>query len=430
MTEKLALGVTRIMHSRSGTAGTDEVIVVTFDDHGTEVTWPRALGFAFAFDLNSKLPLPDPLVARDGEGWLTLQEGRSSGASASTLDHSEQRIRYRFAIATGSNDVACSKINGLRTEVEGLARWAKKTTVETRLHFKDREGVTGLELSAKNLPDHVLGGAFDLRLTTSYSHQPRPKNGVFTITDRLTVETRTRSRRSWDHHSAQHRMIQDLMCLAYAFPCAAVMKSAMRHDDQPIDIRNDKRRWWPEAFEPTFGRGDGSHDLLDNREPLFYLDETAPARVSAWLTGFQQWSRPTWIAVTTLFQKNSTVESQLLQIGVALEALGYAIWRQTNRASRKTPSYPELLKIVTDAVGIASAATYGKSKRADLWRDQFNRAFKGAKHADNAPVTSNEAIGRARQGFLLIRCWLALELGVSKTLLRRRLEEVLTGARR
>jgi hypothetical protein len=406
------------------------VIVVTFDDRGTEVTWPRALGFADAFDLNSKLPLPDPLVARDGEGWLTLQEGRSGGASASTLAHSEQRIRYRLAIATGSNDVAYSKINGLRTEVEGLARWAKMTTVETRLHFKDREGVTGLELSAKNMPDHVLGGSFDLRLTTSYSHQPRPKDGVFTITDRLTVETRTRSGRSWADHSAQHRMIQDLMCLAYAFPCAATMKSAMRHDDQPVDINKDKRRWWPEAFEPTFGRGDGSHDLLDDREPLFYLDETDPARVSAWLTGFQQWSRPTWIAVTTLFQSNSTVESQLLQIGVALEALGYAVWRQTHPSSRKAPSYPELLKIVTDTVGIANAATYGKSKRADRWRDQFNRAFKGAKHADNAPVTSNEAIDRARQGFLLIRCWLALELGVDKTLLRRRLEEVRMGARR
>ncbi|MCS5734947.1 ApeA N-terminal domain 1-containing protein [Herbiconiux daphne] len=430
MTEKLALGVTRIMHSRSGTAGTDEVIVVALDDRGAEVTWPRALGFADAFDLNSKLPLPDPLVARDGQGWVTLQEGRSAGASASTLAHSEQCIRYRFAIAAGSNDVDYSKINGLRTEVEGLARWTRMTSVETRLHFKDGEGVTGLELLAKNQPDHVLGGAFDLRLTTSYSHQPQPKNGVFTITDRLTVETRTRSRRSWNDHSAQHRMIQDLMSLAYAFPCAAVMRSAMRHDDQPMDIRKDKRRWWPDAFEPTFGRGDGLHDSLDDREPLFYLDETDPARVSAWLTGFQKWSRPTWIAVTTLFQRNSTVESQLLQIGVALEALGYAIWRQAHPTSKKAPSYPDLLKVVTDAVGIASAATYGKAKRADLWRDRFNRAFKGAKHADNAAVTSNEAIERARQGFVLIRCWLALELGVSKTLLRKRLDEVRTGARR
>lgn len=430
MTEKLAPGVTRIMHSRSGTAGSDEVIVIAFEDRGVEVTWPRALGFVDAFGLNSKLPLPEPLVARDGQGWLTLQEGRSSGVSASTLAHSEQRIRYRFAVATGSSGVAYSKVNGLRTEVEGLARWAKMTTVETRLHFKDGEGVTGLDLSAKNMPDHVLGGPFDLRLTTSYSHRPQPKDGVFTITDRLTVETHTRRDRSWDDHSAQHRMIQDLMCLAYAFPCAAVMKSAMRHDNQPIETRKDKRRWWSEAFEPTFGRGDSSHDSLDDREPLFYLDETDPAQVSAWLTEFQKWSRPTWIAVTTLFQRNSTVESQLLQIGVALEALGYAIWRQAHPSSKRVPSYPELLKVVTDTVGIASAATYGQSKRADLWRNYFNRAFKGAKHADKAPVTSNEAIERARQGFVLIRCWLALELGVSKTLLRRRLDEVRTGARR
>jgi hypothetical protein len=225
-------------------------------------------------------------------------------------------------------------------------------------------------------------------------------------------------------------MIQDLMCLAYAYPCSSVMKSVMRHDDQGLNGKKDRRRLWPEAFQPTFGRGDRSHDPLDDREPFFYLDETEPFRVAAWLNGYEAWSRPTWIAVTTLFQRNSTVEAQLLQVGVALEALGYAIWRGANPSASTTPSYPALLKVVTDKVGIASATIYGKAKRANLWRDAFNRAFKGAKHADNPPVTPNIAYERAQQGFLLIRCWLALELGVDRKLVRERLEEIRTGMRR
>jgi hypothetical protein len=427
--EKLAPGVTRLMHTCSGRAGADEVVVVALDHLGVEVTWPRSLGLFDALDLNSKQPVPDPLIARDGKSWLTLQVGRSEGVSASSLGHSEQRIRYRVAVATGANGLAYSKINGMQTEVDGLARWAKMTTVETRLRTKEGDGVTGLDLSARNMAPHVLGGTFDLRLVTSFWHQPRPTDGVFTISDRLTVQTRTRRTREWEHHAAQHRMIQDLMCLAYAFPCSAVLKSAMRHDDQPFDVRKDKRRFWHEAFEPAFGRGDGSYKLPGDRKPLFFLDETDPARVEAWLTSYELWSRPTWIAVTTLFQVNSTVEAQLLQIGVALEALGYAIWRQTHPSAKKTPNYPDLLKLVTDRVGIASAALYGETRRADSWRNQFNRAFKGAKHADNTPVASNEAIERAWQGLQLIRCWLALELGVNRSLLRKRLAEVQAGAR-
>lgn len=430
MNNRLEVGMTRIMHTRSGQSGTDEVVVVTLDHHGALVTWPRALGFVEAFDLNSETFIPDPLIARDGRGWLTLSGGRTKGASASSLAHSEQRIRYRTAVATGAHGRDYAMINGMKTEVQGLARWAKMTAVETRLQFAKDGGVDELTLAAKNLPSHELGGSFALKLMTSYSHQPHPKDGVYTITGRLTVETRTHSRRPWSTHVSQHRMIQDLMCLAYSYPCASVMKAAMRHDDQQFQTPNDPRRWWPEVFEPTFGRGERSEEPLGDREPLFYLDETDPFRVTAWLNGFETWSRPTWIAVTTLFQRNSTVEAQLLQVGVALEALGYAIWCNMDTRSNKTPSYRELLKVVTDSVGVANPAIYGPSRRAGTWRDRFNRAFKGVKHADKTPVSGREAITLAQQGFLLIRCWLALELGVERRLLRERLDAVRTGRRR
>lgn len=430
MTAKFDSAIPRVMHTRSGPSGDDEVVVVDFRDEEIVVTWPRPLGMFEAFELNSHPPLPSPLIARDGGGWLTLVEGRSAGLSMSTMAHSEQKLFYRAAIATGGEGADYTELNGMEAEVEGLARWAKISTVATEMHFDDESHGPLVSLSAKNQPVHRLGGPLDVHLATSFRHQPYPDDGNFTIVDRLTVRTLTSRRRAWSSHAEQHRMIQDLMCLVYSHPCTLELKSVMRRDDQPHYKGKKGVWWWPDAHEPHLGRSSGSKKSLDKREPLFYLDETDGKRLNAWLTQSHSWSRPTWIAVTTLFQSNSTVEARLLQVGVALEALGYAIWRQSHPTASRTPTYPDLLKHVTRRVGISSTTIFGGSGRPDRWVRSFNEAFKGAKHADKPLVPTLLAHERAEQGFLLIRCWLALELGVPRTLIRERLDEVTRGRRR
>jgi hypothetical protein len=402
----------------------DCMVAAQFDDDGVEVIWPRSIGFAEAFERNRSPAAPDPVIFRDTNGYLTLRQGTTAGMSMSTVGASEQRIHYSIAIGAGAAAADYEFVNGMASEVDGLAYWAKSSTVETRLNRNAAGNLERLELSATNRPDITLGGSLDLRLQTSYSHLPTPKNGAYTIHDRLTVQTRSDVDAAWSEHAAQHHMIQDLMCLVYGQPCAARLKRVMRADDQPYGTR-DHRRWWADVYQPTFGRTTGSLEPLDDRQrPLFFLDETDPSKVDAWLKDFAAWSRPTWIAVTTLFQKNTSIESQLLQVGVALEALGYAIWSETRSPKSRVPSYPQLLELVTEAASVAGASLYGESRTAAQWRTAFNVAFKGTKHADNALTPPREAAERTSQGFLLIRCWLATKLGVQGELLEQRLEEM------
>ena len=113
MATKLEPGVVRIAHTRSGAEGSDEVVVAEFDTKGVLVRWPRALDLVEALRLNDdSRQIPDPLILRDGDGWLTLAEGYTVGASASSLGHSLERLRYRRAIHSGANGVDYVGVNG------------------------------------------------------------------------------------------------------------------------------------------------------------------------------------------------------------------------------------------------------------------------------------------------------------------------------
>ena len=83
MVPKLEPGIVRILHTRSGSEGSDEVVVAEFDARGVLVSWTRALGFVDAFRLNDDgREIPEPLILRDGSGWLTLTEGYTVGADS------------------------------------------------------------------------------------------------------------------------------------------------------------------------------------------------------------------------------------------------------------------------------------------------------------------------------------------------------------
>lgn len=159
-------------------------------------------------------------------------------------------------------------------------------------------------------------------------------------------------------------------------------------------------------------------------EPLFLLSDTAEGAVAAWLEEPEKWSHPTWIAVETIFQPYLAAESLLIQIGVALEALGYAIWLYEENggvvpAGRK-PSATGYFRRVAEKFPFSDLDISGE-RTAKAWAEAFNETYRGCKHADNPLPDGLEAHRRAKQGLNVIRCWLAKKLGVSdETLIKNK----------
>lgn len=425
MVKKLTEGVEAVGHIE-GLDGEPSAGYLKLDGRGAVVSLPKvgpAGEIATAF-FDGEGAVPHHLRFRSTDGSVVLGECEDVGGSVSFSGTSLTRIRAFRVIKTGGvADYA--EVDGMKSEIDGLAKWSGMSTVS----HKVRAEPFAIVLQAESQETVELGGGANAAIVCAFSYNPSPKGNVFGITDVARLRTSSAELWPWQQHAAVHHMFQDLMCLVYGRPCLSQVASVKREDDQP-DLPDDGRRVWREVYEPTFGRSVEGAEPLDRAkdEPLFYLRDVDRAALTKWIEEWDLWSRPTWIAVTTMFQRGTTVEANLLQVGVALEALGYAMWKETQPAASakrpqgktNTPSYASLLKRVVDATRVVHPDIYG-SQTATKWRESFYEAFKGTKHADNPLPDGVEARRFADQGMNLIRVWLGVRLGVDRKVLAERL---------
>lgn len=418
----MSAGDLRITHTRSGASGKDETVVAEFDRKGVVVTWPRVESIGAHLSLESGPEVPEPLILRDTRGWITLREGHRLGKTASTLAHSEERIRYWTAVGAGYNGRSYSEVHGMASEVDGLMKWAKLVPVTQSVFFEENGRVRSISMEAKNEDPVLLGGSLGLRLLTSYRHQPFPTDGRYGFDTSLQVRTRSDELLTWSDHRSTHQLVQDLMTLVYGRPCSSRLVSVMREDDQerePVD----ERRSWREVYEPSFGRGESTANTLSPKaEPLFYLDEADPEKIHMWLSESGTWGRATGIAVAALFHGELPVESRLIQVAVALEALGYAIARHRHPDQRPPRAYVSKLDLIFETLGFLPTSVLGAGGSRAAWVTSFTRAYNGVKHADNELTEPLVAWELADQGVDLFRCWLAVYLGVAPEVIDERLK--------
>lgn len=214
-------------------------------------------------------------------------------------------------------------------------------------------------------------------------------------------------------------MMQDLMCLAYGQALRARVVSTMRDDDQPSFVdANSSKRAWKNVYEPHFGRyAEVPTGFKVGSRPMFALSDTEPGRLAEWMTDWDRWSRPTSIAVTTFFQRGTTVEADLLQVAVALEALGYEIISQDTGRRGPLKNYNGALAAVFRHVPWDWKNILGK--KHTHWSNEFRVAYNGVKHAENPVPEPRVAHRLAREGMTVLRVWQAQQLGVSEEVVQQ-----------
>lgn len=427
MAKQIQSGDVRFGHLVDPITGDLVAASLTFDDRGVIVERPVIddAEDLFAGGMGDLDDSVGPLHYVDSDGRLVLTQSQVISHRMTSRGVAAERIRCDRAIVSPSlHDFA--KVDGMDSEIDGLATWADMSAVSQSIeHVGDHFAAV---LRAENPDATEIGGEFGTSIHTSFTHHPDPVGNVFSISDVVSLRTTTAELRDWQEHVAVHRMFQDLLSLAFGKPAGAKMRSVKREDDQDRLGDGETRRWWRGVYEPQFGRVSANIKPLDRRkdQPLFRLSDCDMVAVRSWIAGFETWSRPTWIAVSTMYQSHVTVESSLLQMGVALEALGYAIELDAARCRGETTSaitsnYPTLLRTVTDDIGFEHERIFGPGG-ADQWRASFNAAFKGAKHADNPLPDPHVANDCRQQAMTLLRCWLAVRLGVAEQTIRDALD--------
>lgn len=403
----------------------------------------------------------EDFLNHDKEKVPSFAQFRSNRGNA-LLFHIRRTIGGSLALLSGMNTVefSCDRIvrssdpfayesvNGMGSSLEGFVRWSGVQVFEQSLEFQEGKGLSSALLKASLVDAIDLGSEF----TVSASPEVQIPGysggyqGEFTYKDSTKLHTRTSESRTWEEHQKVHRMFQDLMCLIYNYPCSMELNSVIRDDGQPELASGKDEMHWVDAFAPEFGRQRyfAPKKELSKTNPLFLLEDADTNLIAEWIDDYEKWSRPTWIAVETIFQPYLAAESRMIQIAVALEALGYATWKyEENNGDDSTcgktrcrgtrdktspcekpgcnlPYATGYFRKIAETIPFADL-DIAEEKKPDEWAKAFNQVYKGCKHADNPLPDGLEAHRRAEQGLAVIRCWMAKKLGVSnETLIKNR----------
>lgn len=414
---------THLAHTRSLNSESDEVVLIEFDTKGVLVTWPRSQSLFEILNSSDYPSAPEPLIARNQDGWMTFNDGNPQSLSASSVGHTELKFRYRHAIHSGANGIDYSKLNGLASEIEGLAEWAKMWPTTTRVEYGDEQNrPTAVSIRAENLPIKQLSGDLQPQLETSYHHKPKGYEEVASISGALVYKTHSENPIAWQEHENSHQMMADLMTLAYGKPCRFTIDSVWRKDDEMV--RDGKTvQQWRDAFAPA-ERRDGSLIELapPTTSPLFHLEEVESNKLASWLSSKSPWRRALNIAVSTYFSDNLTSEMKYINVAIALESLGFTIGRELRIPKNKLKKFNTQVLQIAEIVGGTLMQTITKSSTPEQWTIEAGNAYNGLKHANREATDWRVADEKAEEGLTLIRAWAAIELGVDAELVNERLK--------
>lgn len=160
---------------------------------------------------------------------------------------------------------------------------------------------------------------------------------------------------------------------------------------------------------------------LEPRHTLFDFKDIGVEGVRRWVQESDEWARTVGPLVLWTFGGNSSIEIEVMQIAVALEALGHKVAvRQGRIRSDQGLNFPEYLRLIGETLQcdekfvIAGSPDNGVPPYTDYkaWSNDFNTIYKQCKHADHPLPDGIRGAIAARSGALLLRMWLAQEFGV------------------
>lgn len=362
---------------------------------------------------------------RVGLAGCTLRRSRRKMALPSWAE-----IHADHAIEIKQMNSDFTLVNHVRSEVAGLATWRTiiRPVVEATHYSDDNDLITGVIFEAKAGDPREIGTRDGLRFVPYFSAHSSRKASVarHEIIERMFVETCVEGDPvPLDEHLDTHRKVQELLVIAYGRPCGQKLVSVSsaaspKQNARTGDIVGDQ---WRGAISTWCGRGEASDPMeLPNEHPLFYLGDIGTAGIRRWVEESSEWARIIGPLVVWTFDSGGSIEVEVIQIAVALEALGHRIAVEQGLIKpNRSCHFPEYLELIGQTLNcdlapvVKGSPENGVPAHPDYaaWSADFNMLYKQCKHADHPLPDGLRGAIAARSGALLLRMWLAQEFGVA-----------------
>jgi len=363
---------------------------------------------------------PTELDYFDNKGAVGLVGCRSAGGGSMLFGGVSAasgvgELMANFAIENAQRASNYAKINGFRSEIDGLGHWldlwAHRTTVAVPTDGSPVTVTTTVDLP----PDLRLARRLNLcatvRGTAPGSLEPEVR-----YTSTALLQTYSTNRRDWADHLQVHRDIRDLLRVAIWKPIA-FRGHEVTSDKEKLAIKSgaDPQSRWCDVKTAVTGIGPAVWG--ENERPLFMFADIKSAGVVKWLAFAEENRRGLRPFLRLLDIREGTIDEHVAQLGIALEALGYQAFLDGGTSEKSADNKKmeqRVRKIATEVSGCVHGipTTFAK----DL-ADGYN----AVKHANRPVPDPADLLANYRLGVKVVRAWIALKLGVNEAVVAQRI---------
>lgn len=394
-------------------------VILAWSDPGS----PYARWFMADEDLvqspsgQAPLPVPRRVLFHDSHGSVLLLRCRAGGFHSNVFGPGSGTLWARAAIVGVDGDVEFDRPHGLQTEISGLRAWLGVTSWNEKYDRSD--GILTASLTSQSTPAIEVGDYKGVTLSFQPGWKVVPDKGRDrrVLLDLLRVVTRSGEPLGWAEHRQLHRAVRDLLVLSrwHAESCVEVL--VMRAND-PLRTMDGKEHGsqWRSVVIAEDGHAAQPRGY---RPHLFRYEELREAGILRWLALRDEFARALDPVISSIELRGTTANTLLAHTGPGLEALGYLLML-SDGVAEKTAANASLkdrfARILEDV---------GESLPFDgpTWASRTIAAYNGLKHANRAEPEPIDVLNAWRESVIVVRAWVAVELGVPIEDVKQRLAE-------
>lgn len=364
---------------------------------------------------------PSSVSFYDAAGRVALVGSRVSGSQHvfGGTNVGEGRLRFDFTILGGMSGPAYERINGFRSEVEGLGTWVGLRSLKAE-QTREAGRLTAVNFKLESPPTVRVTRRLnaEFRANWRYGHGPGPDET--TLSERLQIQTEIKRPADWDDHLSLHFAVRNLLRVVAWRALDFTSHEAMSSLDGVRTLDGKKHGdVWLSVLTPRTGITTDAPTTLRQHDFLFTFADVGAKGVGRWIDLVKKFERGLSPLIGLLDLEGASLEAHLAQVGIGFEMLGYDLLIESgiSKAQATKKSYADLASAVSSVV--ADVLPFSGADFPDLLR----RTYVGVKHADNVRPDTNETYLAYLEAIQVVRAWVGLRLGVSKAKLKKALAD-------
>jgi len=392
---------------------------------GVAISWsesdsPYAAWFVGSHSLRippiaTSKPVPKRACFQDSHGSVLLIRCWAQGFHSIIGGPGSGTLWSRAAILDVSEDIEFESPHGLRTEISGLREWLGVTSWTEQV---EHDGGSVVATLTSQSPPPIVVGSFrgiTVSLRPGWQIVRDRASDRRVVLDLVRCESTSGEPLGWDAHLAVHFAIRDLLVLSRWHPESCVEVFVSRADD-PLRTEDGKDHGaqWREVVVADDKRALQPSGV---RLHLYSWDLLKEAGVLHWLSLRDEFARALDPVISSIELQGTSPTTLLAHSGPGLEALGYLLMVRDGIAASSAARASLLTRFHRILQDLGDCLPFDGS----TWAKTTVATYNGLKHANRAAPDEIDVLNAWRESVVVVRAWVALELGIPPELVKQRL---------